>query len=461
MAAARGQRILAAIWAMGALSLVAPPLIAADSDAVGPGRIDAYYPEGEYCDCGSALSAAQAQLNQYGGAEVESVREAMRLLEEIKATRVFSVTIESRHDQPLHGRLTWTGSPWHRMQAVLEKLTYLEAILVPAAPAAVRGLAALRAKVGALITLAREIDPNSGASRWMPVGQVVALIERMHAETQQMVDAAEEVRDRFYCEYALPRELSLLAALKGARATCLPDYCSNESLSRMRRSRTSCWSNDDRGSRDVWDGIADAIVTDVELAGLIPLGESAPFEQVEAAIDHCRQLGVSVVAAPLDPAPDPACGPAAPALTDDTWCLPPSDDDGVQVKRICAEDSQAPFPIPPDCRGRHWGSVRLSGGGSAWGGTYTNGYAAKPNTKENRMGELSIQYDWNAGTGSGDWGQPYIGRGGRIENVTITAEPNGARFSFEYYTTRKGDQDKVINRLADKPRTNSGFFCAY
>ena len=202
------------------------------------------------------------------------------------------------------------------------------------------------------------------------------------------------------------------------------------------------------------------LVTDVELAGLIPLGASSPFEQVEAAIDHCRQLGVTVVAAPLDPAPDPDCGPPAPTLTDDTWCENPIGDDGVQVKRVCAEETQAPFPVPTDCRGRHWGSVRLSGGGSAWHGTYTNGYAAKPNTKENRMGELSIQYDWNAGTGSGDWGQPYIGRGGRIENVTITAESNGARFSFEYYTTQKGDQDKVISRLSDKPRTNSGFFCA-
>ena len=124
-------------------------------------------------------------------------------------------------------------------------------------------------------------------------------------------------------------------------------------------------------------------------------------------------------------------------------------------------DEIGSISVPPKCRGKHWGTVRLSGGKDTWSGTYTNGYSAKPNTKENRMGELSIQYDWRTLTGSGDWGQPYIGRRGKIEKVKIVANEKGVRFSFVYYTTIKGDQKKVINRLSDKGKVKSGFYCKY
>jgi len=124
------------------------------------------------------------------------------------------------------------------------------------------------------------------------------------------------------------------------------------------------------------------------------------------------------------------------------------------------EGGSSPIVIPSDCKGKDWGKVKLSGGGTSWSGTYTNGYSTKPNRKEYRMGELTLQYDWATGIGSGTWGQPYIGRGGKIEKIKITTEPAGVRFKFIYYTTVKGNQERVINRLLDKPRKRSGFFCS-
>lgn len=245
-----------------------------------------YYPPANYCDCKKAAAAARKLGQEYRGSDVEAVREMNRMVDAIKTTQVYEVCIKSQHNSSLKGRIIWKGSLWGQ---------WAEADASPAKNLAKYMEDYLKKFIGAfsgfrkLMQSYRDIEeaviPPKGLDRWMLASDAVKQLEALDRETKRAVKLAEEVRDRLYCTYGLPRDLSTIAVIDTIRRKCVkPGMASMGTL------------------QDLSDTFAGMKAGDIDI-----LAAKEPIKQVAAAIRKCEKLGISVKPHPLDPRPKDNC----------------------------------------------------------------------------------------------------------------------------------------------------------
>ncbi len=311
-------------------------------------KLGAIYPKSDYCDCSTAVYAAERMLEQYKGKEVAQILETTEILEEIKASRIFTVTIESKHDASLRARITWEGSPWKRLESADKKLSTLETIL-PKVFDAIGPLNTLRSKLKGILEEARKLDPKSGASKWMLPEDALEIIKKLHRETKTMVKNASQLRDQLYCEYGLPRELSLIAAFSAVRKTCFKDDSRPKGY---KRGMTLFQGNTPK-------------------AGNLDFYKRNPDNSVFEAIGKCSVLGIQTKPLPLNPVPQGNCPeeeePSSDAddniLTTGSVKMPMEEKDVDEGAKVCAD--------PETEATGSWKYYRqlYGGGGTAYRGT--------------------------------------------------------------------------------------------
>ncbi|KUF10725.1 hypothetical protein [Pseudoponticoccus marisrubri] len=106
------------------------------------------------------------------------------------------------------------------------------------------------------------------------------------------------------------------------------------------------------------------------------------------------------------------------------------------------------------------GKVQLTGGGSYWSGTYSNGYDLKDGTDPG--GTLSFSYNVSDDSFSGEWAQPSVGREGVFYDISVGDDGKTLAISYKYEVTVRGDQSKVRGSMTREGyRSHDTITCSY